>query len=185
MDVTITDAEGNSIFVFRLATLVGEGDTIKVTGVMGSYYETRQVAEGATAVIIEKAPVVEATNPVITFADKANRTEFSTSIQVWEMNGITVTNNKAASTQNIADYANPARFYANTSLTIEYTQNITKIVITTAGGKNFDAKTTFEGATVTFNGSTCTIELTTPATSYTIAKLGAQARVTKIEVYVE
>ena len=63
----------------------------------------------------------------ISFADAANRTEFDASVQVWEQNGITVTNNKASGS-NIADYANPVRFYKNSELIIAY-PGMTKIVI--------------------------------------------------------
>ena len=52
MSVTIKDADGNTIYVYRLGTQVGLGDEIIVTGIMGSYYESRQVAQGATAEIV-------------------------------------------------------------------------------------------------------------------------------------
>ena len=52
----------------------------------------------------------EQADAVISFADVANRTAFSTESQVWEQNGIKVTNNKASATSNIADYSNPVRF---------------------------------------------------------------------------
>lgn len=64
----------------------------------------------------------------ISFADKSNRTELTTSTQVWEQNGITVTNNKGKSTTNVADYANPARFYKNSELIVECSGKISKIV---------------------------------------------------------
>ena len=51
MSVTIKDANGNTIYIFRLATQVGLGDDITVTGTVGSYNNTKQIAAGATAVI--------------------------------------------------------------------------------------------------------------------------------------
>ena len=51
MSVTIKDANGNTIYLFRLATQVGLGDDITVTGTVGSYNNTKQIAAGATAVI--------------------------------------------------------------------------------------------------------------------------------------
>ena len=51
MSVTIKDTDGNTIYVFRLATQVGLGDTITITGVVGSYNDAKQIAAGATAVI--------------------------------------------------------------------------------------------------------------------------------------
>ena len=55
----------------------------------------------------------------IEFTDKANRTVYTAEQQVWEQNGITVTNDKAASTTNVGDYANPGRFYKSSAVTIE------------------------------------------------------------------
>ena len=63
-------------------------------------------------------------------AAKANRTSFSTTKQVWAQNGITFTNDKGASNNNVADYANPVRLYASSTITIEY-PGMTKLVLTT------------------------------------------------------
>ena len=51
MSVTIKDENGDTLYIFRLATQVGLGDTITVTGVVGSYNEEKQIAAGSTAVI--------------------------------------------------------------------------------------------------------------------------------------
>ncbi|MBQ2740218.1 MAG: hypothetical protein IJF39_01165 [Clostridia bacterium] len=51
MNVTITDAEGNTLYVYRLATQVALGDIITVKGAMATYEGARQIAQGATAVI--------------------------------------------------------------------------------------------------------------------------------------
>lgn len=120
----------------------------------------------------------------ISFSDVANRTEFDGTKQVWEQNGIKVTNLQHESTNPVADYSNPVRFYANTQLVIEYTGNIEKIVFTASeSGRNFAADFTLEGCTVTVSGKTCTIVLNTPATSLTIEKLAKQVRIATIEVY--
>ena len=65
----------------------------------------------ALAVIPVLALTVSAAEETATlsFADKSYRTSFSTTQQVWEQNGITLTNNKSSSTNNVADYANPVR----------------------------------------------------------------------------
>lgn len=55
--VTIADAEGNKLYVYRLATKVVVGDIITVKGQMGSYKGSKQVAQGATATIDDPAPV--------------------------------------------------------------------------------------------------------------------------------
>ncbi|MBQ6940688.1 MAG: starch-binding protein [Alistipes sp.] len=58
----------------------------------------------------------------------ANRTTFTTSQQVFEANDIKVTNDKGASTSNVADYVAPARFYKNSKVTVTAPGNITTIV---------------------------------------------------------
>ena len=52
MSVTIKDENGDTLYIFRLGTQVGLGDYITVTGAMGTYNGNRQIAQGATAVIV-------------------------------------------------------------------------------------------------------------------------------------
>jgi len=51
MNATIVDAEGNELYVYRLATQVALGDIITVKGEMATYENNRQIAAGATATI--------------------------------------------------------------------------------------------------------------------------------------
>lgn len=51
MNVTITDDEGNKLYVYRLATKVTRGDIITVQGKVGSYEGAKQIAAGATATV--------------------------------------------------------------------------------------------------------------------------------------
>ena len=60
------------------------------------------------------------TSATITFKDTANRTVFTMEQQVWVMDGITFTNDKATSISNVANYSNPVRCYAGSSVTIAY-----------------------------------------------------------------
>ena len=184
MSVKITDEDGNTILVYRLKTQVGMNDVIKVTGKVGSHFENKQIVE-ATAVILEDNEYVNPTEGAtasMTF-EATNRTEFTTEKQVWTSNGITVTGSKGNSTSNIADYVNPARFYAKTSLKIEYTSEMTKIVIETSGDKCYSAGATLDGATLTVEGNLMIIELDTPATSFEISELVTQIRVSKLYVF--
>lgn len=52
MSVTLEDATG-TLYVFRLATKVALLDEVIVTGTMATYYESRQIAQGATAEIVK------------------------------------------------------------------------------------------------------------------------------------
>ena len=75
---------------------------------------------------------VNSETATLSFSDKAKRTEYTTSKQVWSDNGITLTNNKASSTTNVGDYANPARFYKNSEIIIDFpSSNVKEIVFTT------------------------------------------------------
>ena len=105
----------------------------------------------------------------IEFTDKANRTAYSSSQQVWEQNGITVTNDKGASTSNVGDYGGegyPARFYKSSTVKIEY-PGMTKIVIegVQASGKDYatpwsdsfsvNATATVDGTIISATDVTC------------------------------
>lgn len=117
----------------------------------------------------------------ISFADKANRTKFDTSVQVWEQNDITVTNEKSDSTNAVADYANPARFYAGSNLTIEY-PGMTKIEVE-AGSSSYANVFKSSDSNFTVSGMTATITFANPVDSFKIDKLSAQTRVKSITVY--
>lgn len=127
------------------------------------------------------------TEASISFADKANRTEYSIDIQVWEQNGVTVTNNKAASTSDVGDYANPGRFYKSSETTIAF-PGMTKIVVDCAG---LDAKyvTPWSGsftdsnATAVVEGTTVTITFANAVDTFTWTAMSAQARAYQITVY--
>ena len=133
----------------------------------------------AIAASAEDAPVT------LSLADTSARTVFNTEQQVWEANGIKLTNDKAASTSNVADYSNPARFYKNSNLTIEY-PGMTKIVVT-CGSENY-AKVWSDtnsdtNATVTYEGTIVTVEFANPSNSYTLTGLSAQTRVSELSIY--
>ena len=131
------------------------------------------------------APVISG-SASIDFSDVTNRTELSNDKQVWEQNGVKLTNDKSGSNVNVADYSNPARFYANSALTIEYSK-IVKIEFTCNTADYAEAlKNSIadgNGTTVTVDGKVVTVELGTAVDSFTIATLGAQVRVNSITVY--
>lgn len=54
MSVTIRDAEGNEIYIYRLGTKVSLCDTITLEGVMATYNGSRQISAGSVATIGEK-----------------------------------------------------------------------------------------------------------------------------------
>ena len=127
-----------------------------------------------------------ADNATIDFTTTDQRTEYSTTVQVWKDGNFVLTNNKAASTSNIGDYFKPARFYANTELIFVF-PGMTKIVIDANSGKPVDGWVNCindSNATVTKDGNIVTIVFTVPVDSFTIT-IGAQVRANAITVYAE
>lgn len=155
------------------------GQNIKVPA--GAYKISLSMCDGRFKFEI---PVVEVTHD-ISFANKAQRTTFNTTKQVWEQNGITVTNDKAASSNNVADYANPARFYQNSKLTITSGGDIVKIVFDCNSTSYATALKNSLGTalgTVTVSSDKVTLELNEPTDAVVIAKFTAQVRMDKMTV---
>ena len=127
------------------------------------------------------------TETTITFDDsRTGRTVFNSSQQVWVQNGITVTNDKASSTSDVADYSKPVRFYMGSNVTIAF-PGMTKIVINCAGldSKYADSWLNVTGATATKSNGIITIVFDTPTDSITYTSLAKQSRAYSITVYAE
>ncbi len=127
----------------------------------------------------------------ISFASTAQRVSQTTSSQVWKNDSITFTNNKGASSSDVADYSNPVRLYKNSQIIVEAPGNIKKIVFD-ANSNTYanDLKTsigTVSGATVSVSSDKVTVEfVTASSTSFTIAKLsGGQVRLDSLSVTYE
>jgi len=207
-NMKITDEAGNILTIYGTYDIDGTnrydkmeakpvaGDTVTIVGIVGQYSGTAQVKNGwiIAHTVAEtdegeggEGGETETPTASISFADVANRTSQSSSQQVWAQNGITVTNDKAASSTNIGDYSNPARFYQSTSLKIEYA-GMTKIVVTCDDYKTtyptaLQSSITDTNATVTVDGVVVTIEFANAVDSFVIDALSAQVRVDSIDVY--
>ena len=122
----------------------------------------------------------------ISFANKAQRTVYTTSQQVWEQNGIVVTNDKASSTTNVGDYANPARFYKGSKVTIQCTLgNIKQIEITGWGDSKYNVWATSIGSEAAASGSSVIITPTAVSDTYVANMTGGQARAGQMVVTYE
>lgn len=131
-----------------------------------------------------EAPVV-LPSVSLDFSDVANRTSFGEEQQVWEANGIVLTNDKAAYNNALGDYHNPVRFYKGTSVTIAYA-GMTKIVFYCNNATYATAlANSITVGTVTTEDKVVTIVLDAATDSYTIEAMSAQVRVNSIEVYAE
>lgn len=122
----------------------------------------------------------------ITFDDTSKRTVGTTSQQVWVENGITVTNDKAASTSNVnTSYYNPIRLYASSSLMVEKV-GMTKIEFTCNTAAYATALETsigtVAGVTVTVSEKVVTVTFAEATDSFTIAKMTSQIRMDSLTV---
>lgn len=185
MSVWVTDGT-NRLQVYRTTTQLEVGDTVTFFGKVGSYNGAKQIAQGSYAYVTAKAPA--AGESALSFADKANRTELSDTKQVWVQNGITFTNDKASSTNNVADYADPVRCYKDSTLTVAVAEGTMTKIVFECGSNDYatalgNTLGTSENYTVTVDGKVVTVELKTAAASFTTAALTAQVRISAIKVY--
>ena len=125
---------------------------------------------------------IQAQEATLSFDDKANRTVISDDQQVWEQNGIILTNNKSASTNKVADYAKPARFYKGSEIIIECSLgNITSIVFDCNNASYATAlNNSITGASVSSDKVTVTLDGS--SNRFTIATLSAQVRMDAVTV---
>ncbi len=202
-NVVIADADGKSILVYGLYSSNGVvrydamttkpvvGDTITVLGIVGKYDDAQLknawLIAHTTAAGGEQggaqggeAPTGDAT---ISFADTAIRTEFSTEAQKWVSNGITFTNEKGASTSNVADYSNPVRCYKSSNIKVDFA-GMKTVVFVCNNTSYADAlkAMTVSGATVTADGKNVTFTFAAAVDTFTITGLGAQVRIDSIVI---
>ena len=122
----------------------------------------------------------------IYFNDVANRTSYSEQQQVWEQNGITVTNDKGSSSSNVGEYDNPARFYKGSNVTVECGTACSQIVFNCNDYKTTyptDLQSSISNGSVSVDGTVVTVTLSSATTSYTITGLAGQVRMDSITVY--
>ena len=137
----------------------------------------------------------------IDFSSVATRDSYSTTQQIWKQNGITVTNDKGASTTNVDNAWQSSgdnkhiRFYKDSTVTIAY-PGMTKLLFYstaayTSGDKTTDypgfLKTSLEAAglgTVTADteNNTVTLTLAVPMDSITFTAGAGQIRLTTLDV---
>ena len=173
------------------AANVSVGDKITLTGNLKNHYGTLEIVNGVISERIEGVAPETPESPsdalaTMTFDNAENRIVFGDDQQVWSMNGATLTNNRNSASK-CAKYENPARFYKNSELVFECTSSFKKLVITTSGGSKYcyTGSEALTGATLSVDGNIMTITLDSSATSYTIASLAVQLRISSIEFFAE
>ena len=133
----------------------------------------------------------------ITFdSNKTQRTEFSTTKQVWQNGELIFTNNKSGSSSNVADYGNPVRLYSGSEIIIQF-PGMTSLFIATDTGSSYVTalQSTLEAYKDTYNftytsemSGTKTVSFTVtfaqPVDSITLTLKG-QVRFNSITVYAQ
>ncbi len=194
----IKDAQGNVLTIYgtfdatganrydAMATKPVAGDTVTIYGIIGQYNDNPQMKNGW---IVEHTPGEgdsgnegEAAAAVITFDDLSKQTSFSATQKVWEENGIVVTNDKAASTSDVASNSSPVRFYKGSSVTVECT-GMTKLVFNCNNPTYATTLKNSIGDTATVEGTVVTVVLSEKSDGFVIPNLTAQVRVNSIEIY--
>ena len=155
-------------------SVCGDVKTETVTALGHNY------VDGICSVCGEELPL-EAT---IDFSTTGQRTEYSTSTQKWENDGLTLINNKASSTTNIGDYSNPARFYKSTQIIVSF-PGMTSLVINATGIESkylWEATLDATGLTYTVSEQVYTITFAEPTDSITLTAAN-QVRANSITAY--
>lgn len=170
-------------------TLYATGDDIegKLTNTQG-IFSTATVTKEA---YVEEEPGEDPNDPedtpttpvdvTISFASTAQRTSFSASKQVWENNGVVLTNNKAASSSDVANYSDPVRFYAGSEIIIE-ANDMTKISFECSSSSHATALKNSIGNGASVSGNNVIVNLNPSQDTYTISSLTAQVRMNSVTV---
>lgn len=163
---------------------IDETVTIKAYATKSGLADSEVASQECEYIDLNTQP--ETVDATLSFANKAQRTSFSTTQQIWKQNGITFTNDKATSSNAVADYANPVRLYAGSKVTVAADGNITKIVFDCNSSSYATAMKnsigTVSGATVAVSSDKVTVTFTTAVESFVVAKLTAQVRMDSMDV---
>ena len=205
-NITVQDDAGNSIQLYKAvvgktdgAWNVKVGDVVTISGALSVFKTTYQLRNSYASEVIVTSQGGETEDPevpvepdvptltasTLSFASKSNRVSQNEDQQVWAQNGITFTNNMAASINPVADYANPVRLYAGSDIIIA-ASGMKKIEIHVNANKGTSGLTgalNAAGISYTESGNVITIEFASAVNSLTITGLTAQVRFDSITVY--
>ena len=181
---TLSYGSACDVNVGKTYTTYNNGGNMKFVGEAGAYdiYFSLTTADFYMEQHVEKTEVTA----TLTFDDKAKRTTFTNSQQVWQENGVTVTNDKASSTNNVADYAKPARFYQGSKITVAVDGEISEIVFDCNSSTYANDLKNSIGTTATATVSSDKVTVTLDGvSSFVVAKLSKQVRLDAVTVTYE
>ena len=179
---TLSYGTGGNVNVGQSYTTYNNGGNMKYVGEAGNFDIYFSLVD-ASFYMEPHADKAEYTS-TLTFDDKAKRTTFTSSQQIWEENGLTLINDKAASTNAVADYAKPLRCYQGSKVTVKADGGeISKIVFDCNNASYATALKNSIGTTATVSVSSDKVTVTLDdVTEFVVAKLTAQVRMDSITV---
>lgn len=181
---TLSYGTGSDVKVGETYTTYNNGGNMKFVGEAGAYDVYFSLVD-ASFYMTEAKPAAAEVTGTLTFDNTAKRTTFTSNQQVWEENGVIVTNDKASSTNAVADYAKPARFYQGSKLTVAVDgDKISQIVFDCNSSSYATALKNSIGttATVTVSSDKVTVTLDGTTDEFVVAKFTAQVRMDSITV---
>ena len=178
---TLSYGTGSNVNVGTTYTTYNNGGNMKFVGEAGAYDVYFSLLD-ASFYMTEAKAAAEPVTATLTFDNTAKRTTFTSAQQVWQENGVTVTNDKASSTNAVADYAKPARFYQGSKLTVAVEGPITSIVFDCNSSSYATALKNSIGTAATVSSDKVTVELDGSANSFEVAKFTAQVRMDAVTV---
>ena len=176
---TLNYGYGSNVKVGETYTATSNGSDINFVGATGAYDIYFSMVDASFKV----EQHVDEVTATLTFDDKAKRTTFNSNQQVWQEDGVTLTNDKAASTNAVADYAKPARFYQNSKITVAVYGVISEIVFDCNSSSYATALKNSIGTTATATVSSDKVTVTLDgASEFVVEKLTAQVRMDSVTV---
>lgn len=152
---------------------------------LGTVTFTSATGQELVVTVKQKSSYVDnsVTTATLTFDDTAKRTSYSATQQVWEENGITFINLKNNSQNDIVENYNPVRIYAGSSVSISMQGGLMSKIEFVCGNSSYaTALKNSIGSEATASNTVVTLVLTTPAATYDISKMTAQARLNSLTV---
>ena len=123
----------------------------------------------------------------LSFADAAQRTNISSTQQVWKQNGIVFTNNQAGSSTPVADYVNPVRCYKGSNIILDCSElgNIANVQFKCDDSEHAGNLATSIGSEASTTTTLVTLIPKSKTTVYEISLSSGQTRISSLIVTYE
>ena len=153
------------------------GATVTLSADQTTFYAVFATAGEGESIMTEETAT-------LSFKDVTQQTSFSSTQQVWEQNGIIFTNNKAESSNDVADFVNPVRCYKNSEIIIDCNAlgNIAKVQFKCSSSAYASVLASSIGTEATTLETWATLTPTSETKTYTITLSAGQTRISSLTV---